>query len=1136
MWKQCAYLVLLIMMLALIPASISGAFDAKKDSALVGYWSFDEGKGTVATDSSPFKRNGTLQGGATWGPGRFGSGIVLNGTDAYVAVPNFQLTTDKITMVAWIKGWKAADWAAIVSGHPTRLELGFGDNDTLHYTWAVPGAADSPTTWNWRGGPVIPQDTWALAAVTLDPTKAVTYLYTDQGGLKQGTNAIAHVSQTFTQLEIGFSFSPRYVRGTIDEVAVYSRALTEAEILSLTKGPRVPGAADQPSPGDKATDVPRDSALAWVAGPYPGTHDVYLGTAFADVNTASRTDKKNALASQGQADAAFDPPGVLAYGQTYYWRIDEVNKSADGTIFKGDVWTFTVEPFGYPIKPVKATASSAQAGMSPENTINGAGLTGDLHGIEPTTMWLSAGVKPNWIQYEFDKVYKLDKLLVWNSNQLIESLLGFGAKTVTIETSLDGTTWTPLANVPEFGRAPGAADYAANTTVNFSGVQAKFVKLTIDATWGGFAPQAGLAEVRFSYIPVQARLPQPATAATGAAVSATLDWRPGREAASHQVYLGTDAGAVAKGTTPTKTVDTHGFTPDSLNFGTTYYWRVDEVNKAVTYPGDVWSFTTQEYAVVDDFESYTDQAGGEIFSAWIDGYATGLNGSTVGKDTATNGTFGETTIIHGGKQSMPMAYNNTKTPNFSEAERTFSPAQDWTRNGAEDLVVYFRGSAPGFAETASGSILMNGIGTDVWNNDDQFRFVYKSLSGDGTMVARVDSIFNSNTWAKGGVMIRQSVQAGSVHAFMPITPSGGNGASFQRRLTSGGASANNDSTTAVAAPYWVKIERKGNDFSGYISPDGKAWTQLGTAQTITMNNPVLIGLALCSHDAAIATSAEFSNIATTGNVTGAWQVAEIGAPQPTGNSLEGLYLSVKDSSGKTKVVQHPDAAATASMAWQQWKIPLSEFTSAGVKMTAVKSLTIGVGDKAAPKAGGTGTIYVDDIGFGKPAPVVVANFSFEQPGTVKIKGWNGEGIGGTPGVDIPGWSSDTAVQDSGVETGYTPTDGLWTAFLMGADPGVWQLTNQVIGAGDVFELRVDARNTWQGKTLRITLYYDDKGKRVPAATADVTVTDAMQTFTLAFAAKDVPAAVGKRLGIELDNVTTPADSWIGLDNVRLIFK
>jgi hypothetical protein len=168
-----------------------------------------------------------------------------------------------------------------------------------------------------------------------------------------------------------------------------------------------------------------------------------------------------------------------------------------------------------------------------------------------------------------------------------------------------------------------------------------------------------------------------------------------------------------------------------------------------------------------------------------------------------------------------------------------------------------------------------------------------------------------------------------------------------------------------------------------------------------------------------------------------------------------------------------------------------------------------------------------------PIAVPAENLSFELPGTEKIKGWNGEGVAGTPAVDVPGWSSDSEVADSGVETGYGATDGEWTAFLMGADPSVWQLTDYVIDAEDVFELQVDARNTWQGTTLRIILFYDEEGIRIPVAFADVTVADAMQTFSLVFDAKEAPDAVGRRIGIEFDNVTAEGESWIGLDNVRL---
>ncbi len=142
---------------------------------------------------------------------------------------------------------------------------------------------------------------------------------------------------------------------------------------------------------------------------------------------------------------------------------------------------------------------------------------------------------------------------------------------------------------------------------------------------------------------------------------------------------------------------------------------------------------------------------------------------------------------------------------------------------------------------------------------------------------------------------------------------------------------------------------------------------MGDALTLTMTDPVLIGLAVCSHDAAVGTTAEFSNVAFTGNVTGGWPIADIGLAQVEGNSAEPLYVTVADASGKSKTVMNADRSASGRMTWQEWMIPLSEFASAGVKMTAVKTLTIGVGDKAAPTAGGTGIVYIDDVGFGRPA-------------------------------------------------------------------------------------------------------------------------------------------------------------------------
>jgi hypothetical protein len=459
-----------------------------------------------------------------------------------------------------------------------------------------------------------------------------------------------------------------------------------------------------PTPDNEAVDVPRDLTLNWKAGPFAATHNVYLDTSFDDVNDAA----PGQAVSQGQTGTTFQPADLLEFGRTYYWRVDEANAPPSSTVIKGNVWSFTVEPYAYPITAVTATASSAQVGMGPEKTIDGSGLTGDLHGTEPTSMWLSAGAGPNWIQYEFDQVYTLHEMQVWNSNQLVESFLGFGARKVTVGTSLDGTVWTPLADTPEFSQAPGAPDYAANTTVSLGGVQARYVKLTIDSTWGGLTPQSGLSEVRFLYVPVQARLPQPADAATGVGLEAVLDWRPGREATSHTVSLSTDRRAVADGTATARTVTDHRYTPDSLNLATTYYWKVDEVG-AATYPGEVWSFTTQDYRVVDDFESYTDKAGEEVFTTWVDGFDNpAQNGAVVGLATAVNGTFCDTTTFYEGRQSMPLAYDNTTAP-LSETARTFDTPQDWSRYGINALVLYLYGDPA----NAAGRMYLKINGTKV---------------------------------------------------------------------------------------------------------------------------------------------------------------------------------------------------------------------------------------------------------------------------------------------------------------------------------------------------------------------------------------------------------------------------------------
>jgi hypothetical protein len=449
--------------------------------------------------------------------------------------------------------------------------------------------------------------------------------------------------------------------------------------------------ASLPSPANGAQDLHPDVVLGWTPGQYAGTHNIYLGTSFNDVNDA--TTSSPLLVSKNQDANSYDSPGRLDFGTTYYWRVDEVNAPPSSTIFKGVVWNFTTEPLAYKVPAVTATASSAGATAPAVNTVNGSGLVGDQHGTDPKTMWLSASTGlPAWIQYDFDQVYKLYEMLVWNHNTSFESLLGFGAKDATVEYSSDGTTWTKLGDF-ELAQAPGTDNLLPTSTLSFGGVAAKSVRLTISSSWMQ-SKQAGLAEVRFLYIPVAAREPVPATGSTGIdPTTAVFSWRAGREAVSHNIYVGTDADAVQAGTTPTGTSSTTSYTPPGLQLSTTYYWRVDEVNTAEvfsTWAGPVWSFSTPDFVMVDDFEAYTDETPSRIFDAWLDGYGTTTNGAMVGNAVAP---FAERSIIHGGRQSMPFSYNNTGSFTLSEATLPFPNAKDWTAAGIKTLVLFFRGAS-----------------------------------------------------------------------------------------------------------------------------------------------------------------------------------------------------------------------------------------------------------------------------------------------------------------------------------------------------------------------------------------------------------------------------------------------------------
>ncbi len=688
-----------------------GLFGGVTQAELVGHWELDEISGTVAVDGSGNGNDATLIDDPTRIEGKIGGALSLDGTDDDVEIPALNITTNTITITAWVKiEQDPADWTGIVYARQPGVNnngrgLDFSTGGQVGYTWA-----DTADEWGWASGLVVSQNEWAFVACVIEPDKATLYLNEETA-----VNTVAHPEQTVDfPWHVGHDVQNAAARRSpmmIDDIRIYTRAVSADEMPAIMAGNAE--LASAPKPDDQGVDVPRDVILNWAPGEFAATHDVYFDTVFEDVNSAT------VPTSAGQDVNSFDP-GRLDFDKTYFWRVDEVNGTPDKTVFKGTVWSFEVEPYSIQIagSDIIATASSYSNEFSmPGKTLDGSGLSEDgTHSIETEAMWFTAMSDADpWIQYEFDAVKKLDMMTVWNSNSSAEGFIGYGIKGVEIQYSVDGQTWDNLKDANEFSRASGLPSYDQYDEIAFNGVAAKMVRLNIQSNFGGFLKSYSLSEVQFKAIPTAARTPDPVSGSTGILPNDVLSWRAGRETAQSTVYLSTDPNEVADAVAPSATSDTDSINLSTfdLQMGETYYWRVDEVNDAEAvsvWTGPVWSLTVVDAVVVDDFESYNNESPNRPFQAWLDGFGYSADeffpveypgngtGAGIGHDIWTggslhyNGQIMEETVVKRGNLSLPLYYMNTGGV-ASLTERTFAVPQDWTAGGAKTLSILFRGQA-----------------------------------------------------------------------------------------------------------------------------------------------------------------------------------------------------------------------------------------------------------------------------------------------------------------------------------------------------------------------------------------------------------------------------------------------------------
>ncbi len=707
MFKTLTYQVALILLIGLASEAYGG---------LLAHWEFDDGSGTTARDSSGNGHDGTLKGDPKWVAGIIGSGALsLDGSDGLVEAPHHASLnlTDTLTITAWVKLHDLGTYYFIVCKQPSGTAR---DNYPGNYefrTEANTGAlqfghqqAEGEVYVFYTSTMRIVAGQWYHVAVAFTKGGMVEF-YVDgapAGSAAQTTNfgVLNNEPIRIGGRKDGYSF----FNGLLDDVQIYNRALSAGQVQKLFDGiPPSFKIAEKPSPADGAIHSDTWVTLGWRPGESAVSHDVYLGDNFDEVNNGTGETFRGNQASTFYVAGfpGFAYPDGLVPGTTYYWRIDEVNTAHPDSPWKGDIWSFSIPPKkAYNPSPADGAESVA---------------------VTSTLGWTA----------------------------------GFGAK---LHYVYFGDNFDDV-NTSKGGLPQGVATYKPASLELGKVYYWRVDEFDAVATYKG--------DVWSFSTPGAVGSPQPSNRATNAPINAVLSWAPADDAASHQVYFGADKEAVRRADTGSpeykgaKALGAESYDTGLLEPQATYYWRIDEVNDPnpmSPWKGPLWSFTTGDFILIDDFESY-DASDNEIWWAWKDGlgyaahdnepaYAGNGTGSAVGDESTASYT--EETIVHGGRQSMPFTYDNNKNgyAKYSQVERTLSASRDWTAKGVDTLSLWFRGNSDNAADRLYVAI-SNGAGAAavVYHDDPsaaqkgrwtQWIIPLETFANQGVNLTNVDKI------------------------------------------------------------------------------------------------------------------------------------------------------------------------------------------------------------------------------------------------------------------------------------------------------------------------------------------------------------------------------------------------------------
>ncbi|MHC4583055.1 MAG: LamG domain-containing protein [Planctomycetota bacterium] len=606
-------------------------------SDLVVHWTLDEGSGSVANDLSGNGNDGTLNGEPTWATGKTGGALEFDGADDYVEVP--RVVQDDFTLMAWI------------NTDTPGLSLGAQGYQGSGLIWSdVAGVAndfilavlDTKLSF-FCGNPDLSVNSdrdivtgqWVHVAAIRNLQEQQISIYIDGEHEKTLDHANSNPLNAHDVIAVG---------GNTLDSRYYTGLIDDVRMYdhALT-GIEVLSAmqgqiwpyAWAPTPADGDMHTDTWVSIAWNQGGYAVSHDVYLGDNF-----------------------------------------DAVNEGAEGTFIGNQTDTFFVAGFpGFPYPD----------GLVPGTTYYW--RIDEVNEAEPNSPWKgevwSFSIPPKTAYFpepaDGSELVNPDGSLSWTA--------GFGSK---LHTVYFGDNFDDVNNA--IGGLPqGMTTYSPGELKMAKTYYWRVDEFDAFDTYKGnvwsFTTEGAVVAL------------DPANGAVDITQTPVLTWTPGL-GASHEIYFGTDASSLElKGS---GNLGSESYEPGQLEWNTTYYWRINEANNANAdspWTGPLWSFTTANFLIIDDFEAYNDIEEGQpgsnrIYNAWIDGLTdSAKGGSVVGYDFAP---FAEQTIVHGGLQSMPMSYDNAAGK--SEVTLTLTSNRDWTVNGVNTLTIWFRGSSSNAAE------------------------------------------------------------------------------------------------------------------------------------------------------------------------------------------------------------------------------------------------------------------------------------------------------------------------------------------------------------------------------------------------------------------------------------------------------